>query len=257
MSNVFSRLAPYGYIHHRALNDFAAMAAAGRHIVEYPHKTQVLEGDVCWNFSAGRSDLYFRHPSYFVDTLSSRQIDTMRRRRRLVTIEDLLEHDTPKHHYVIELKVGDGDTRVALTKLIEILQRQCRNRFWIDGFSYRLMTLVKQIDATVCTTVHTEYVANGDILLDAPEWPPFRTMQLTDLEHVDGVALRKRFSDAYMARACRDIRQSGKALLLSRLFTLRDYELSREWGAVAGYPKAPFEDIVRADSEHNRVGSLA
>ncbi len=252
MSDIFTRLAPYGYIHHRALNDFEEMAHAERCIIEHPDKAQVLEGDVCWDFADGRSEIYFRHPSLFVDTLSPRQIAEQRRARKLVAMEDLLARDTPKHHYVLELKVGAGDTTKALTSIVETMQKHCPNRFWIDGFSYRLLTTVKQIDATVRTTVHTEHVENGRILLDAPEWPPFRKMNLSDLKHVDGIALRKRFSDDYMTRACADIHKAGFKLLLSRLFTVADYRMSRELGAIAGYPKAAFEEIMRADVEDNR-----
>lgn len=255
MSDIFKRLAPYGYIHHRALNDFSKMAKAEKYILKYPDKAQVLEGDVCWDFENGRSDLYFRHPSYVVDTLSPQKIDEQRRERRLPTIEDLLERDTPNHHYVIELKVGVGDTGAALTKLVETMQRHCPNRFWIDGFSYRLLTMVKEIDPSVTTTVHTEHVENGKILLGAPEKPAFRKLHLSELTHVDGIALRRRWSNDYVRRACADIRGNGFAILLSRLFTIAHYRLSREMGAVAGYPKASFEDIVRADKEDGRAAS--
>ncbi len=252
MTNVFDRLAPYGYAHHRALNDFAAFEQAIRHVGAYPEKNQVLEGDLCWNLSRGRQDFYFRHPSYFVDALSPAEIDRQRREGTLVTLDDLIERDAPRMHYVIEIKVGRGDEREALSAVIEKLQRTCKDRFWLDGFSLRLMQMAKSIDASVATSVHTERVTETHVWLDAPEWPPFRRLALGDVQGVDAIAIRKRFSDAHMARASAAVRAHGFTLLMSRLFTLGDYERSRQWGARVGYPKLAFEDIVRADAERER-----
>jgi len=250
MANVFDRLAPYGYAHHRALNDFHALEQAENYVAKYPDRNQVLEGDLCWNLSAGRQDFYFRHPSYFVDTLSPAEIDRRRRAKALVTLDDLIERDTSRKHYVIEIKVGRGAEREALTTVIEKLQSTCRDRFWLDGFSLRLMQMAKSIDPTVATSIHTERVTDTHLWLDAPEWPPFRRMRLSDVRGVDAIAIRKRFSDAHMERASAAVRRHGFTLLMSRLFTLRDYELSRQWGARVGYPKVAFEDILRSDAEH-------
>jgi hypothetical protein len=78
-------------------------------------------------------------------------------------------------------------------------------------------------------------------------------VKLADVCGVDAIAIRKRFSGAHMARACAAVQRHGFALVLSRLFTPRDYELSRQWGAVAGYPKAPFDEIVRANAAYSKV----
>jgi hypothetical protein len=248
MTNVFSRLAPYGYIHHRALNSFPALARAEQHISSFPEKAQVLEGDLCWDVAEGRRVFYFRHPSYIVDTLPANEIARLRREKKLVTLEDMLERDSERKTYVIELKVGQGDAGTAISLLIEELQRRCRGRFWLDGFSLRLLQLAKSIDGSVTTSLHTELVTDQHVLLDAPEWPPLRVMKLADLKGVDAIAIRKRFSDAHMQRASAAVLRHGFTLVMSRLHTLGDYELSREWGAAAGYPKAAFEQIVQHDA---------
>ncbi len=72
----FARFGTYGYIHHRALNDRAALAAATRAAIAFPEVTHIFEGDVCWHVGEGRSDLYFRHPRRIFDSLSARAIDT-------------------------------------------------------------------------------------------------------------------------------------------------------------------------------------
>jgi hypothetical protein len=254
-ANVFARLAPYGYIHHRALNDFAALADGQRFVAAYPEKHQVFEGDICWNFDGGRQDFYFRHPSYVVDTLSPDVFDAMRAARAIVTLDDLLAQDSPDKNYVIELKVGRGDTRAAMRKLVETLQARCRDRFWLDGFSLRLAQMVKDIDPSVATSLHTEHVKNGNIVIGAPEWPPFRVMPLADVRGVDAIALRKRHSDDFVTRACADIHENGFALSMSRLFTVEDYALSRKLGAIVGYPKAPFEDIIAYDRAHQDISA--
>ncbi|HWA21004.1 MAG TPA: hypothetical protein VG735_01255 [Caulobacterales bacterium] len=253
MTAVFQRLAPYGHIHHRALNSFAALDRAERYIATYPEIPQVLEGDVCWNFEAGRRDLYFRHPSYVVDSLTTAEIDRQKGAKQLVTLDDLLARHAAGKHYVLELKVGRGDAEIALRTLVETMQQHCRDQFWIDGFSLRLAQTIKRIDPSVTTSLHTELAAARHVLLDAPEWPPLRIVKLADVCGVDAIAIRKRFSGAHMARACAAVQRHGFALVLSRLFTPRDYELSRQWGAVAGYPKAPFDEIVRANAAYSKV----
>jgi len=250
-AEVFAKLAPYGYVHHRALNNFAALEEAENNVSAYPNMHQVLEGDICWDFSAGRAEFYFRHPSFIVDTLSLQRIDMLKEQRALVTLDDVLARDTARKTYVIELKVGRGETRAALNTLVGRLQEACRGRFWIDGFSLPLVRLVKQIDAGVATSLHTEFVTARHIVRDAPEWPPLAIDKLDRLRGVvDAISIRKRFSDHHMARACAAVRERGFTLLMSRLFTIEDYALSRKWGAVVGYPKAPFEAIAAYDREH-------
>lgn len=254
MTGVFTRLKPYGYVHHRALNDFGKMAEAERCIAAYPDQHQVLEGDICWNFENGRRDFYFRHPSYVVDTLSPAQFEAARGDGALVTLDDLIARDAANKHYVIELKVGRGDTHAALTALIQTLQAHCRDRFWIDGFSLRLLQMVKAIDSSVATSVHTELVTATHILLDAPEWPPLRFIPLDALRGVDAVSIRKRFSDAHMARASAAVLKRGLVLCMSRLFSLDDYALSRQWGASVGYPKIPFETLMAYERTPPKTG---
>lgn len=102
---LFSRFGTYGYIHHRALNDRAALAVARRAVAAFPDVTHVFEGDVCWHFAEGRSDLYFRHPRYIFDSLNAQALAAP----ALIRVEELAAL-VPAHVFLaIELKVGRGD----------------------------------------------------------------------------------------------------------------------------------------------------
>lgn len=252
MGNVFSRLANYGYIHHRALNDFSHFDAAEKHLTNYPGTPQVLEGDLCWDFEDGRQDFYFHHPDFVWDALSASTVAKQRRSGELVMLEDMLKRDTSDRHYVIELKVGRGDVKAAMQKLVEVLQANCRDRFWIDGFSLKLARMVKAIDPSVVASLHTERVTDDHVWVAAPDQWPTR-VKFGDLSGIDAIAIRKRYSDEHMACASAAVIKHGFKLIMSRLFTLEDYALSRKWGAIIGYPKADFADVMRFNAERGFV----
>ncbi len=251
MSNypVFEQLEPYGFVHHRALNSHEAFDAASEYVEQYPDVSHVFEGDVCWNFTDGRKDLYFRHPSYVLDSLSGEQIDEQVQAGTLFRLEDLIERRAIRASFILELKVGKGDSFKALSRLIELMQANCAGQYWVDGFSTRLLSQVKRIDPSVPTTLHTELVKSGKVLVGAPEWFPFKWTRLSKLKDVDGIAIRKAFSKTHMNAACEDVKAAGLELIISRLTTVNDYKLSRTWGALVGYPKAPFEQIMELAEE--------
>lgn len=244
MASVFEFIRPYGYVHHRALNSVSKLEASLTYVRRFPQVRHVFEGDVSWNFERGVEELYFRHPSFVFDSLSRNQIAHARSAGELVAVEDTLKLVPPDVALVIELKVGRGDTDQAMKKLISILKKSHGDRFWIDGFSLKLLQKVKEIDSTVQTTLHTELVTSGRVLIGAPEWPVVRWKKLTSLQGVDGIAIRKAFSDEFMKSACDSVRTAGLLLTLSRLNQMSDYIKSKEWGAVAGYPKSPFEEVM-------------
>ena len=242
----FARFGTYGHIHHRALNGRAALAAAKREVAAFAATTHVFEGDVSWNFAKDRSDLYFRHPGYVFDSLTAREIDAAQ--ETLIRVEELAALVPAGVFLAIELKVGRGDWRHAIARLIALLERDFAGRFWIDGFSLKLISHVKSQRPDLTVTLHTEYVSGGKAMVLAPDQTVPRLVSLADLPQIDGIAIRWRGSAAYMARASAEVRRAGKTLVLSRLHDLEQYRLSRHWRASAGYIHGDFAELMRYDA---------
>jgi hypothetical protein len=250
--SVFAKFSSYGYIHHRALNCFADLAEARVLVRDNPGRVHIYEGDICWDFTGGREDLYFRHPSLVFDTLSPEAIDKGRRKRTLVMIEDLETLKNDDAFVVVELKVGKGSTAKALEKVLAFLNRHFPGRFWIDGFSLTLLRLVKDIAPDTTVTLHTECVAGGHVVAAAPQWPVMKIVGLSDLTFVDGVAIRWRVGADFMRRGAEAVRGAGKTLLISRLHDLGQFRHSLEWRAAAGYIHYDFRALLAADDEFRR-----
>jgi hypothetical protein len=242
----FAGFGTYGYIHHRALNDRAALAVARRAVAAFPAVTHVFEGDVSWHFADGRHDLYFRHPSYIFDSLTAEAIDAAR--GTLIHVEELAGLVPAKAFLVIELKVGRGPWRTAIGRLIDLLDRDFAGRYWIDGFSLTLLSHVKAIRPDLTVTLHTEYVSGGKATVMAPDQVVPRRIALDDLPQIDGVAIRWRRSAAFMQRASTDVHRAGKTLLISRIHDLEQYRLSRLWRARAGYIHGDFAELMRYEA---------
>jgi hypothetical protein len=223
----------------------------------HPDRTHILEGDLCWDFTSGREEFYFRHPSYVFDRLSPELIQQGLKKRELVSLTDLDLVRATKTFLVVELKIGRGDHNLALRKLITYLEKNFENRYWIDGFSLPMLEYIKGMSPRTPVTLHTELVYHQHVLVAAPEWPPVRIRRLSTLTFLDGVAIRKRGSEAFMARACRDVHAASKPLILSRLHTLRDFECSKLWGARAGYIHGDFERLLELNDEIDARAGVA
>ncbi|MFM9846021.1 MAG: hypothetical protein ACKVP3_02545 [Hyphomicrobiaceae bacterium] len=246
---VFDRFNDYGFIHHRALNSRPNLDEALRLVAAYPARTHILEGDLCWDFSSGNEIFYFRHPSYVVDTLPPAQIRAKLDQQVLLGLADLSAVQATGAFVVLELKVGRGDTRAALGKLVRIMEDHFAGRYWIDGFSLSMLEYVKSLNSDVPVTLHTELVYQQHVLAAAPEWPPARLKRLSDLQTVDGIAIRRRGSNNFMSRACRDVHDASKVLIASRIHTLDEFESSKRWGAKAGYIHGDFDALVRRNDK--------
>ncbi|MFV0299019.1 MAG: hypothetical protein ACK5JT_23185 [Hyphomicrobiaceae bacterium] len=187
--------------------------------------------------------LYFRHPSAVIDTLPPAKAAQGIADGSLVSIDSLEAVKDTGAFLIAELKVGRGDYKAALSRLIERLERDFSGRYWIDGFSLTMLNFVKSISPATPVTLHTECVYAGMALIGAPEFPPVRLRRLTALEEIDGIAIRRRGGEQFMQKACDDVHGSGKVLILSRLHTLHQFECSKKWGAAAGYMHWDYEDL--------------
>lgn len=254
---VFDQFNGYGFIHHRALNSRPKLDEALRLVAAHPARSHILEGDLCWDFTPGNEILYFRHPSYVVDTLPPARIAAQLDQGVLLGLADLDAVRATEAFVVVELKVGRGDTRAALGKLVRMLEDRLSGRYWIDGFSLSMLEHVKSLNSDVPVTLHTELVYRQQVLVGAPEWPPARLRRLPALRSVDGIAIRRRGSNTFMSRACRDVLDANKVLLVSRIHTLDEFESSKRWGAKAGYIHGDFDALVRRNDEVDARAEVA
>lgn len=245
---VFERMASYAFIHHRALNSFSALDGAKKTAAAFPERCHVVEGDVCWNFEGGRQDLYFRHPHRVIDTLSAAEIDAGRKARSLVMLEDMLALKGTGVFFVIELKVGRGDCARAMERLVAFLRQHFDGRFWIDGFSLRLLGHIKRHGPDVPTTLHTECVWRGRVFAGAPEWPPLRIRRLDSIKVADGISIRWRIGAGFMARAVASVQRLGKPVFVSRIHDLSQYRATREWNVNGGYIHFDFAALMTFDA---------
>ncbi len=254
---VFDRFGGYGFIHHRALNSRPGLDEARRLAAAHPARTHIFEGDVCWDFSRGNETFYFRHPRFVVDALSSSQMHRGIEQGSLMGLTDLGTLESTSMFVVLELKVGRGDTRTALGKLVRHMEDHFAGRYWIDGFSLSMLEYVKSLNSDVPVTLHTELVFRRHVLVAAPERRLARLKRLSALQSMNGIAIRRRGSNTFMSRACRDVLDANKVLLVSRIYTLDQFESSKRWGAKAGYIHGDFDALVRRNDEINARAKAA
>ncbi len=241
---VFDRLGTYGFVHHRALNSFTGLETALATARAWPNAVHVMEGDICWNFRGGREDLYFRHPALLFDVLGSGQIDRRVAARRLVRLEDTAALVPDNVLLIVELKVGRGDRQAAFAKMLSYLETHFPRRYWIDGFSLKLLREIQAERPETPVTLHTEFLRAGRALLLAPEWPLVRLSKVQSLERLDGIAIRWHGSAATMERSAAAVTDTDQRLILSRLHDQKRFEASVRWGAAAGYVYGDFANLT-------------
>ena len=247
--NVFDKIRPYGFIHHRALNDFTKLNKARSLATKHPQHSHILEGDICWNFENGREDLYFRHPSFIIDSLSSKKIDKALADKKLVTFDILDELAKENVFLIIEFKVGRGDKYKAIDKMVRLLEKQFQGRYWIDGFSLTLLEYVGKNHPDVPLTLHTELVLNGYALIAAPELSLPKFKRIKGLKSIDGIAIRRHGSQKFMQRACQSVLDNCKILILSRIHDIQQYKFSRYCFARAGYVHGDLSELFDMEPE--------
>jgi len=247
--SVFDKIHGYGFVHHRALNNFDNFYHAMQLIDKHPARSHIMEGDICWHEQGGQIQFYFRHPNWIIDTLSGEDIESRLEQKSLVGLDDLLNLKDRPCFLIIELKVGRGDWRAAMTSLISFLEENFHGRYWIDGFSLSMLEFIKKNFPLVPVSLHTEFVFNGYVVVGAPEFPPIRIRKLAHLDFIDGIAIRWRFGQGFMAKACQDVHDAGKVLIISRLHDLQQFESSKKWNAVAGYMHWDFESLLEVNDQ--------
>ena len=242
----------FGFVHHRALNSREKYEAELQTIDDRADLTHVFEGDICWNILDGRNDFYFRHPTLLWDSLSASSIDQQRENGSLFELRDLIDIADPRLRFIIELKVGKGDVREAMKRLTGILQDGLKDRFWLDGFSTRLMRYVKDADPSVPTSIHTKWVTSSRVTRTAPELFPFSLPRMEKLDQIDIVTATYKTSPARLFRpfgatidsAFHGVQKAGKALVLGGVSKPEYFELAHNSIARAGYAKFPLSALA-------------
>lgn len=234
----------FGLVHHRALNALATLQNIAKISLQYPNFTHIAEGDICWHFSKGRQDIYFRHPKYLIDNLSSKEIDEQKEKGKLFTLEDFLTNTPNNLNFIIELKTGKGDKLSAFKKLTGMLQETLKNRFWLDGFSVKQLSLIKKCDCTTPTSLHTKLIVGKRILETTPEIFPLNFHDVTKLEIVDIITLSYNTSVfahhksvTALEQGCVELFKAQKSLVLGGLKTPAMFNIAMQSSAKAGYAK--------------------
>jgi len=257
--SVLTEMDKFGFVHHRKLNSLDALLNISDMPDKHPEFIHIAEGDICWNFTKGRQDIYFRHPKYLIDSLSGDEIDKQKSKNTLFMLDDFISNIPKNLRFIIELKTGKGNTFSALKKLVSLLQDVIPNRYWIDAFSLDQLLLVKRYDRSVPTSLHTKLVAGRWILKTAPEIIPISIQSISQLDMIDIITLSYntsvfacKDSPSAVNRGCSEVFNNNKALILGGLKTPSMFKTAMQSSAKAGYAKFAlpmlYEDEFRGHS---------
>ncbi len=249
MSAVFENLESFCFVHHRGLNTPQTLDEKQKLAAEHPAWSHAIEGDVCWDFEDGREDLYFFHPNRLTDTLSRQDIDRKKEDGTLLTVDGLIEAADDSTRYVLELKVGRGSPEKAIGALVGKLQSGLAERYWLDGFSIRLLDLAKRADPAAPTSLHTRMVLGPCVLRTAPEFFPVSWRRIHSLDTIDALTLTYKYSHAsWLSWAGATIDSVSrhvppKVLIMGGCATPKAFRTAAESRALGGYAKFPISEL--------------
>lgn len=235
----------FGRIHHGFLNDgekLASLVPLARR-PDSPY-TEVAEGDLCWLQDRGRCHLFFKHPSLTNRLPSPARILADLRRGRLLTLERVLRPRLASLRFILELKTGYGDIRLALRRALELMERHAQGRYWVDAFNPQLLALVKELSPGTPTSLHTPVGIYGRFLVRTTyERPRVSLLDLYRLPQADAITVtfQPRPSvmvgnlEAALARIHRHVFSAGKHLILGGVRSPRTFDRVQQCGAVAAY----------------------
>ncbi len=237
----------FGRIHHRFLNDLQKLSALLTHCDNDENYHEIAEGDLCWyEKHTGEMVLFMNHPLSFNRLPSYDRIEERLRAGNITSLADVLDADFGDIILAIELKRGMGDSFRAIEQAVELLEEKAKNRYWIDSFSPDLLRMVKSVNPSTPTSLHTRYGVYGKYVVINSWIPPFfGLLNLYQLEHVDAITVTRQYLPARFFRACgvetnhlyRHVIGSGKKLLFGGLTTEKTFLEVQASSAIAGYKK--------------------
>ncbi len=236
----FPDLGGFGYVHHRFLNDLSKLelllgGAAGH------RASDVAEGDVCWYQEPGKVVPFLWHPG-ITHNLSRRALRRKLLSGELMLLEEVLDQRFSDIPFVVELKVGLGPEPRGIEKVLELLELGHRGNYWIDSFSPRHLRIVKDVDPTIPTSLHTSTVLGRALVKTAFEHPPLGLRRLEALWCADAVTVTWRHGARLMAsmglapaRTHRRVLEAGMRLIFGSVGTPKALAAVRDAGAMAAY----------------------
>ena len=218
----FEMVDRFGHIYHRYLNDPNRLST----LIDRPLNgsiTAIAEGDVCWYEDNGDVLAVMFHPDKWNRIPPRKEMENMVRNGLVPELQTVLQKRYVKIPKVLELKTGTGSERIALRYVLKLLNEYCAQNYWIDAFSPRLLSLVKDLSPETPTSLHTRLGTYGPcVIKTAFEIPPVSLKLLETLDFVDAVTVTYKYSPArplsnlgyHPDRVHRWVYQANKELIL-------------------------------------------
>lgn len=173
------------------------LSALTTHTNRYNDYIEIAEGDLCWYEKGSTILLFFQHPSSFNRLPPLNSIEDGLKRKQIVPFESVLDDKFKDLTLLIELKSGIGNTYKALDKLISTLEEKAPNRYWIDTFSPELLKIVKEINQSTPTSLHTRLGVYGRYVIKTVWNPPFiGLLHINNMHQVDAVTVTYKYCPA-------------------------------------------------------------
>lgn len=237
----------FGRIHHGFLNDLQKLSALLTHCDTDENYREIAEGDLCWyEKHTGEMVLFMNHPLSFNRLPPFDIIEERLGTGNIASLADVLDADFGEIRLAIELKRGIGDSCRAVEQAVGILEEKAKDRYWIDSFSPDLLRMVKSVNASTPTSLHTRLgVYRKYVVINSWIPPFFGLLNLYQLEHVDAITVTYQYLPARFFRGCGvDINRlyhhvigSGKKLIFGGLTTEKTFLEVQASSAIAGYKK--------------------
>jgi len=204
-------------LHHRSLNSPRAfehgLSLAGR----LPEARHGHEADICWVADGDEPPLlYTRHPNFMLDRLERRAVMTACKAGTMWRLEDALTA-ARGHAVVLEMKIGRGDRRAALTELVRLASLHDAPVL-IDAFSLDLLEITRALSPKARLSVHTGNFRSDRTTITAPGWPLVQSVPSSRLP-VDIVSLRLYGGWYRMWPQIEAVQAAGLVPHMSRLLT--------------------------------------
>ncbi len=246
MSIVFKKLNPFGRIHHGYLNNIEYLKSLLTHCGKYSDFVEIAEGDVCWLEEDGKVNLVMMHPKIFNNLPSIAEFKDAIQRKKLITLDEILELDLTRIILILELKNGYGNLNLVIKSLVNKLEKKISGRYWIDAFSPNILKIVKKYGPNVATSLHTRLGVYGQYVVRTTfDFPYISFLNIYKLSFVDTITISYKYSPAKIFKIInndinfvnRHVVLSGKNLIFGGVDDFETFSKIKETNAIAAYLK--------------------
>ena len=155
----------FGRIHHKHLNSIDRLEKLSRACGRRPGLVDVAEGDLCWWVDGRDVTAVMMHPAAMTKLPELPAVMERIAHGTVIQLEDILDSRFSEVPFVIELKAGRGNTRVALEHVLGLVEEHAHGRYWVDSFSPALLAEVKRISPATPTSLHTRLGVYGTLVI--------------------------------------------------------------------------------------------